>query len=116
MEHFEMIPDLKVIKKLSGSMNNKKILPPIPSKQFLSASLNDLSTGKSKDFDFEDSLSTSYRSDFKNPGGFDICRLKAYKLISSRDQEANQNSNEKLSSNSASNLIEKPSENPTVVN
>ena len=58
-----MLPDLKVIKKLSaGQFNTRKVIPPIQStrRQFLSSSLNDLDITKS--FDEEDDQgSSSYR-------------------------------------------------------
>ncbi len=56
-----MLPDLKVIKKISaGQFNTKKVIPPIPfRRQFLSSSLNDLDTTKSQDL--EEQGSSSYR-------------------------------------------------------
>lgn len=60
-EKLDMLPDLRVIKKLpAGQFNTKKVIPPIPSRrQFLSSSLNDLNTGSSADE--EEQGSSSYR-------------------------------------------------------
>ena len=85
-----------MIKKLNGSINTKKIIPPILSNKFLSSSMNDLYIEKKSDFDFSNG-STSYREDFKNPGGFEMCRLKAFKLVTSREQKNQLNNSADLS-------------------
>ncbi len=103
--NIQEIPNLKVIKKIPSLVffNNKKIIPPIPSipsipvtQRWESSSLNDLNNNKNSNNNTTGS--SSYREDFKNPGGFELCRMKAYKVLTNQNKikKIKNPSNEKI--------------------
>jgi hypothetical protein len=102
--NIQEIPNLKVIKKLPSMVffNNKKVIPPIPSipsipatQRWESSSLNDLNNNNNNK---NTTGSSSYREDFKNPGGFELCRMKAYKVLTNQNKikKIKNPSNEKI--------------------
>jgi len=85
------VPDLRVIKKIPSLVfNKKKILPPIPpipsipvSHRWESSSLHDLNIMKKSN---NTTVNSSYREDYKNPGGFELCRMKVYKVLTNQNK------------------------------